>query len=131
MENEWRQQELYKAMMVLPVEGLKTLCLINGGAAVATLTYVGNLASKTPAGSLPDVRPAIICYCAGLAAAAATFLISYLVQLAASDSLHSASGAPVIPLRPRPLIWIGCLMAVFALVAFIAGSILAADALAP
>jgi hypothetical protein len=51
--SEWREQELFKAMMILPVEGLKIISWINGGAAVAVLTYVGNLSSKTPGGHLP------------------------------------------------------------------------------
>jgi hypothetical protein len=130
--DNWRQQELYKAMMVLPVEGLKIICWINGGAAISILTYVGNLVSKNnSAPSLDQLRPAIIWYCAGLASAAVTFLVSYLVQLTFWYALERKEIDPLTRLRHRLLILLGCLLSLFGVFAFSMGSINAAYVLAP
>jgi hypothetical protein len=40
---DWHLTETYKSLITLTVEALKMLALINGGAAIAILTYVGNL----------------------------------------------------------------------------------------
>src|SRR5437016_369015 len=42
---EWQQAHLvetFKALHTIAIEGLKMLALVNGGAAVAVLTYAGN-----------------------------------------------------------------------------------------
>jgi hypothetical protein len=60
--------ETYKSLITLTVEALKMLALVNGGAAIAILTYVGNLASRQPTpGHLPDIRFALWWYCGGVA----------------------------------------------------------------
>jgi len=43
---DWRIQERYRAMMSLPLEGLKIGWWMNGGAAIATLTHAGNVEIK-------------------------------------------------------------------------------------
>jgi hypothetical protein len=126
-DQEWRRQETYKAMMVIPVEGLKILAWINGGAAIAVLTYIGNF-TKTTGAQPHGFKTAIFWYCAGLTAASITFLISYLVQMAIWTSLHKEQP---MALPPRALVFLGCALAVFGVLAFIMGSVSAAQILSP
>jgi hypothetical protein len=59
------------------------LALVNGGAAVAVLTYLGNLASRSPVPAhVPAIKPALLSYCAGLVATVLAFLAAYCTQLA-------------------------------------------------
>ena len=53
---EWHIVETYKGLINLSIEALKALLLINGGAAVAILAYLGNLASRTSLAHLPTGR---------------------------------------------------------------------------
>lgn len=46
--------ETYKSLVQISIAGLKLLALFNGGAAVALLAYLGNIAGKGVAA--PDVR---------------------------------------------------------------------------
>src|SRR5690348_3532587 len=77
---QWHIAETYKGLITLSVEALKMVALVNGGAAVAVLTYLGNLAARGPSGKLPDLKAALIWYCAGLVAAVVAFLVAYLAQ---------------------------------------------------
>ena len=133
--DEWQRhetfKETFKAMMILPVEGLKIICWINGGAAIAVLTYVGNFAAKSSTAQLQSIRPAIMWYCAGLSAGAITFLISYLVQLSFFRSLHRKSPLLGIKTPHRLLVGVGCVLSLFGVLSFIMGSLSAASALAP
>ena len=58
---EWHIVETFKGLINLSIEGLKALLLINGGAAVAILAYLGNLASRASVAHLPDVKNALLC----------------------------------------------------------------------
>jgi hypothetical protein len=68
-DQQWRVAHLtetYKGLVTLAVEALKMLILINGGAAVAVLTYLGNLVSHLPPGGhAPNVIHAVLWYCMG------------------------------------------------------------------
>lgn len=82
---EWgttHRTETFKSLVTLSVEALKMLALINGGAAVAVLTYLGNLAGKASAPVvLPPVRAALLAYGGGVLAVALAFMLAYLAQL--------------------------------------------------
>jgi hypothetical protein len=59
--SEWHLSETYKGLLTLAVECLKMLALVNGGAAVAVLTYLGNLTQRP--GSVaysPDIKHALL-----------------------------------------------------------------------
>ena len=57
------------------------LAIVNGGAAVAVLTYLGNLASHAASGqSAVHITPALMCYCGGLLATVIAFVLGYVVQ---------------------------------------------------
>ncbi len=124
--NDSQQTETYKSLVTISVEALKTLVLVNGGAAVAVLTYLGNLAAKTntPSG-LPSVRGALLAYCGGLALALVAFVLSYLTQLRLlNEHFH-----PEKKQRHGYLLWAGITVAVLSASAFFVGCLFAAAAL--
>jgi hypothetical protein len=133
MANAADRTELLKGLMTLPVEGLKMICLINGGAAVAVLTYVGNLQTKPSTLTshlLPRLFPAVESYCFGLASAASALVVAYCVQLAyavAIDRVPTRSATKRYAVLA--LIGIGLLLAVVGVGSFIRGSLIAAQAL--
>jgi len=62
----WHQQESYKSLISIPVEILKELIIINGGAAVALLTYAGNIATKSTCEQGYHLLNQLLCYEAGI-----------------------------------------------------------------
>ena len=72
----------FKGLLTLGVESLKIMALINGGAAVAILAYLGNIASRTPPPAhMPHMRSALLLYAAGVLATALAFIGAYATQL--------------------------------------------------
>jgi hypothetical protein len=128
-QSEWHLTETYKALITLSVEALKLLALVNGGAAVAVLTYLGNLVSHTPPGTHPpNVRPALLWYCGGLFATTLAFVVAYITQLRLFNEEKNRRQAPVREFH-RIGVYSGILLALFAAVAFGMGCYSAARAL--
>ena len=71
--------ETYKSLITLSTEGFKFCALANGGAAVAILAYLGNVAGKGSA--VPDMRCAMASFLTGLVFCGAAMLFAYLSQL--------------------------------------------------
>lgn len=71
--------ETYKSLISLSIEGFKFSALANGGAAVAMLAYLGNIAGKGM--TTPDMRCPMAAFIAGLAACGFAMLFAYLTQL--------------------------------------------------
>jgi hypothetical protein len=71
--------ETYKSLIVLAAEGFKFCALANGGAAVAILAYLGNVAGKS--GSVPDMRCAMLSFLSGLFFCGWAMVFAYLTQL--------------------------------------------------
>ena len=71
--------ETYKSLITLSTEGFKFSALANGGAAVALLAYLGNLAGKNT--SAPDMRASMGAFLTGLIALGLAFVLAYLTQL--------------------------------------------------
>lgn len=121
------------------IAGFKTLILINGGAVIALLTYVGNVKDGLDATNL---QWAFFGYIAGLAVAMAAYLTAYLGQ--ALIMHHSSSVALSVmgaqeadrdvqerrESKARMWIAISIGLCVSSLVAFVAGSIAAMCGLA-
>lgn len=45
-DDNWHQQETYKSMMLYGNNAVKFVLLVNGGAVIALLTFLGNLAKN-------------------------------------------------------------------------------------
>jgi hypothetical protein len=129
---EWHLTETYKGLITLSVEALKLLALVNGGAAVAVLTYLGNLASRSPpAVHLPNLKPALLWYSGGLLATVVAFIVAYVTQLRLfAEEIARRGGQRFRPLHAAG-VWAGCLLALFAAVAFGLGCLRSASALIP
>ncbi len=63
---DFHPEETYKSLITISVEALKLVALINGGAAVAILVYLGNLASRSGDTHPPNMAWALICFATGL-----------------------------------------------------------------
>jgi hypothetical protein len=73
--------ETYKSLITLSTEGFKFCALANGGAAVALLAYLGNVAGKDHSVPLPDMRCPMGAFLGGLAFCGIAMLFAYLSQL--------------------------------------------------
>jgi hypothetical protein len=129
-EPPWHLQETYKSLITISVECLKMLAIVNGGAAVAVLTYLGNLASHAASGQPAiHITPALMCYCGGLFAAVLAFALSYVVQLRLyNEEIALSEGRPVHR-KHQWALWSAMALVFLAAVAFAAGCLLAANAL--
>ena len=72
------QLETYKSLVTISVEGFKYSTAINGGAAIAILAYLSNVAGKTAA---PDFRFAMAAFLIGVVFCGVSFCGSYCTQL--------------------------------------------------
>jgi hypothetical protein len=82
-EVDW--QETFRSLVTLATEGFKFCALANGGAAVAILAYLGNIAGK--GGPVPDMRCAMGSFLFGLFCCGCAMLFAYLTQLKRLNSL--------------------------------------------
>ena len=73
-------QETYKSMLSFSAEGLKALLLINGGAIVSLLTFLGN--TKTGKELVQCSTVPLAAFVCGVVAAALAFVFSYATQFA-------------------------------------------------
>jgi hypothetical protein len=112
--HEWHLTETYKGLITLSVEALKMLAIVNGGAAIAVLTYLGNLVSHASGGQrTPDVIPALQWYCWGLAATMAAFVVAYVSQLLLfGEERRHRRGSKATPWHSVG-VWAGVLLALF------------------
>jgi len=109
--------ETYKSLISLSIEGFKFSALANGGAAVAMLAYLGNIAGKgTPT---PDMRCPMAAFLTGLTACGFAMLFAYLTQL----KLLNEIGRPDRPVVPHGwMLWAAIVLFVCSLAAFGVGS---------
>lgn len=116
--------ETYKSLLQISVAALKFLALLNGGAAVALLAYLGNIAGKSV--TAPDVRFSMACYLAGLVSCGFAFAASYLTQLRYYNELVGGPGSGSGVGRHQLWLSLAITLAVLSLVAFAVGSYSAA-----
>jgi hypothetical protein len=83
MNNDQHWLETYKSLITLSTEAFKFAALANGGAAVALLAYMGNIAGKGVAA--PDMRFPMAAFLAGLFLCGTAMLFGYLTQLKLLD----------------------------------------------
>jgi hypothetical protein len=110
--------ETYKSLIVLSTEGFKFCALANGGAAVAILAYLGNVANS---GSVrPDMRCPMAAFLAGLLFCGIAMFAAYWNQLSRLNRVSERKD----PSKDWRL-WVAIAFAILSLVAFACGAWLA------
>ena len=90
--NQERLTETYKSLITLSTEAFRYLALINGGAVVALLAYLGNV---TKAGSCPpDLSAPLLWFLGGLVSCGAAMAFAYVTQLRLLNELLNAGKLP-------------------------------------
>ena len=89
---DFHPEETYKSLITISVEALKMVALINGGAAVALLAYLGNFTSRSGARRPPNMTWALMCFAIGLFLTVLAFIASYFTQLRLFNEDRVADG---------------------------------------
>jgi len=107
---------------------IQSALLLNGGASVALLAFLGNLAIAHEANSLTGnfytLKYAFICFVIGVMLAAVSSVVAFLIQNVAIAHPKQAEGR-----IGRRLRWVGIGMVVVSLVFFAVGIVVAANAM--
>lgn len=106
--------ETYKGLIQLGQSAINLTVLLNGGAAVALLAFLGS-ASVRP---LPDMRWAMGCFLFGLSLAGLTMVGAYVMQL----WLYNEEIGRSVPLGHKWILWPCIVVAFLSVFAFAAGS---------
>ena len=109
--------ETYKSLITLSIEGFRFSALANGGAAVALLAYLGNIAGKDTA--TPDMRYPMAAFLVGLALCGFAMLFAYLTQL---KLLNEGKVCSRPTLSHTWVLWVAIVLFACSLVAFGVGA---------
>ena len=109
--------ETYKSLVTLSIEGFKFSALANGGATVALLAYLGNVAGK--GASVPDMRCPVAAFLTGLVFCGFAMLCSYLTQL---KLLNEIGRTDKVVVSHAWLLWVAISLFAFSIVSFGVGS---------
>lgn len=124
--NDQHGLETYKSLIAISTQGFKALQLVNGGAIVALLAYLGQVPER--AALAVHIRCSVTCFVVGLLAGTAAFIPSYFTQLALyNETVHPREYKGV-----RHETWIGVALVVslVSLACFAAGAFAAVGVLA-
>ena len=110
--------ETYKSMLSISVEGLKALLLINGGAVVAMLAYLGQ-SSQGQAVAL-HAWPALAFFIAGIFSCVLAFVGAYITQFVLFNEAASRKSNE----RPPHMkaLWVAVVFVALSLFCFAAGA---------
>jgi len=123
--NEEHAVETYKSLISISTEGMKALQLVNGGAVVALLAYLGQVSNR--ASIAANVKCAMGLFILGLVAATFAFFTSYLTQLALFN--ESVREQVYRGTKHGPWWWLTILVALVSLACFACGAFAAVAAL--
>jgi hypothetical protein len=118
------QNETYRSLLSIAAEAIRSLLLLNGGAVVAILTYLGQLHDPRAAGRS---RLAIGTFCAGLTFSIVALMFSYLTQYAL---LNEGWGNRQGFIKHQTWQWTAFGIAVLSLLSFVLGAAFAIRGLA-
>jgi hypothetical protein len=120
--------ETYKSLISISTEGFKALQLLNGGAVLAVLTYLGQRVPTDPEFVLRAALPMGL-FVAGLVAGTLVYATSYLTQLA----LHNANRKNIDYKLGKPDSWLvlSFILCFSSLALFSFGAFACLDALGP
>src|SRR3546814_52367 len=111
--------ETYRSMITLGMGTLKTMSLLNGGAAIALLAFISHNWDK----QAPDLSCSMTAFVGGLTACGFATVTGYLTQLA----LYNEEQLPRQPRswwkRHKTWLWLSIGSVVLSLVAFVTGAI--------
>ncbi len=122
--------EILKSRVTLAVEALKLLTLVNGGAAVAVLTYLGHFAKEGwPSSMLAGSQSALLWFSAGLLSALFAFIAAYAAQARLHvEHLYRQQPRPPAS-RHQWSVWVGLVCAIASAMCFGIGAYVGASAL--
>ena len=118
--------ETYRSLIAISTEGFRFSALINGGAAVAILAYLGEVSSGS--NTAPDMRCAVGAFLGGLLLCGTSLVFAYVTQLKLLNELRE--GKPPI-IHHGLLLWLSVALFLASLVAFGVGSWSAVGAFTP
>ena len=111
--------ETYKSLITISTEAFKFSALINGGAVIAILAYLGNVTGKS---SAPDMRGAILPFLVGLVLCGVGWCASYLTQYTLFN--EERPNGPRLPAQShKKFLWAAAILYLCSLVAFCVGSL--------
>ncbi len=116
--NDAHSIETYKSLIAIAQFGLRCVLLINGGAAIAVLAFVGQLAASV---GMPDVGMALTWFVLGIAIGGIALATSYLTQLVLFNEAR-AEESPRFLKKHQPWLRVSLLLFVLSIVAFALGS---------
>ena len=121
-DSDWHITETYKGVITLGVETLKIIFVLNGGALVACLTFLGNQAVKLARKPPLPIPEMLQFYLLGLALTALAFLVAYFMQLRLyGEEIRRREGERVVRVHGYLIDFAGILL-VAAVVCFCVGS---------
>jgi hypothetical protein len=123
--NDEHTIETYKSLISISTEALKTLQLLNGGAIVAFLAYLGQVSSR-PELAVHAKLPLSL-FVLGLVCGSAAFVTSYLTQLALYE--ESVGGQTYKGPKHQIWLWLTFVIALVSVAAFAFGAFAGVNAL--
>lgn len=122
--NEEHAIETYKSLITISTEAFKALQFLNGGAVIAFLSYLSQMASKFPS-LLCNAKVPLGCFVAGLFFGTLIYFTSYLTQL----SLHSENIGSAKDGKHNLWLWLSAVLGIMSLICFALGSFLSLNVL--
>ena len=118
-DGNWHQQETYKSMMSYGSNAVKFVLLVNGGAVIALLTFLGNFA-KNNAAPIGMAWP-MGCFLFGVVVGGFATITAYMTQLA----LYNEGIGKTLKYDHTFWLYLSLILVVVGVLLFGAGSIMA------
>ncbi|MBA3582757.1 MAG: hypothetical protein H0W44_09930 [Gammaproteobacteria bacterium] len=91
----WHALETYKSLITYGHAVLRYVFIINGGAIIAILTFIGDMVSKADGEHVPDMRQPLIFFILGLLVSGIALCLAYWTQLTIYSQLVNKKDSPV------------------------------------
>lgn len=114
-DKDWHREETYKSLVTISNNGIKFVLIINGGAIIALLTFLGNLLNKY--GTI-DMSFSFILYVAGIVLAGIAQVTAYITQLKLFNEYDGSS-------KHTPWLYLTMILLVLGIASFAIGSLCA------
>lgn len=122
MENtNWHQQETYKSLIHYGTSAIKFVFLVNSGAIIALLTFLGNMIDKNFFFN-NDIRFAFYFFISGIVSSGIATFFAYLTQLKLYNEKNGEN-------KHQCLLYISMIFVFIGIILFCIGSIYAIDSI--